>query len=61
MKFNIKSYAEAEVELARFKVGRNPDDQQQKDRLAYWLAELGNIEEALTYASEDMKNRINGK
>lgn len=57
MKFNIKSYAESEVELARFRVERNPDDQSQKDRLAYWLAELGQKEEAMKYASQEIKDR----
>lgn len=46
---NIK-YAKNEVELAKGILARDPDNEVQKDRLAWWSAYLGDLETASKYA-----------
>lgn len=46
-------YAQNEVELAKSLLEQYPDDVIQKDRVAYWLAYLGDYETAREYAVSD--------
>lgn len=48
-----KKYAQNEVALARLYLETNPDDDVQKDRLAWWSAVLGDLETAKEHAVSD--------
>lgn len=46
-------YARQEIGLAKSALEKNPDNDIQKDRLAWWSAYLGDIETAWQYAVSD--------
>lgn len=46
-------YAAREIKLARSYLELNPEDEVQKDRLAWWSAYLGDYETARQFASTD--------
>lgn len=48
-----EKYCQNEIELAKLYLKSNPDDESQKDRLAYWSAKLGDFDTADSYASSD--------
>lgn len=53
-------YAAREIKLARSYLELNPEDEVQKDRLAWWSAYLGDLVTAREYAvSQKVKDYIN--
>lgn len=48
-----EKYAQREVALAKAYLEVNPNDADQRDRLAWWSAELGDLETAKQYAVSD--------
>ncbi len=47
-------YCTAEVELARLYLENDPENETQRDRLAYWSARMGDFETAEEYATSQM-------
>lgn len=65
MKFNTQKYAEAEIELSKQALEKDQSNIQQKERLVYWSAYLGDFKTANSFAetdkSKDIIKKFDGK
>lgn len=58
MKNNKEEFAKNEIALALENLKINPDNELQRDRVAYWALKLGDIELALEYGTSTKMRKI---
>ena len=58
MKFNREQFARNEIELALESLKVNPDNELQRDRVAFWAIKLNNLDLAREYGTSKKMKKI---